>query len=56
MPRLTAEQWRVIAKSLRFVGDICDEKKTQPILDVIGEQGEKAALAPTPEEPTRENH
>ena len=36
MPELTAEQWRVIAKALRFVGDVCEEPAAQPILDIIG--------------------
>ena len=48
MPELTAEQWRIIAKALRFVRDVCEEPAAQPILDVIGEHGEKVADAASP--------
>ena len=41
MPQLTASQWRVVAKALRFARDICEEAEAQPILDIIGEEGEK---------------
>ena len=54
MPQLTATQWRVIARVLRFARDVCEEAGAQPILDIIGEQGEKAVPAPAPKEPTRE--
>jgi hypothetical protein len=52
--RLLAKQWRIIAKALRFARDLCEEPEAQPILDIIGEHGEKAAPAPTEEESTSE--
>ena len=41
--QLLAKHWRIIAKALRFVRDFCDEKGAQEVLNIIGEEGEKAA-------------
>ncbi len=40
---LTREQWRIIAKTLKFVRDMCGEPSADEILEVIGTEGEKAA-------------
>ncbi len=43
MPQLLARHWRIIAKALRFVRRVCEDKSAQEVLDLIGEEGEKAA-------------
>ena len=40
---LTPKQWRIIAKALKFVRDMCGEPNADEILEVIGTEGEKAA-------------
>ncbi len=41
--QLTEEQWRIIAKALAFVRDMCGETRAEEILELIGKEGEKAA-------------
>ena len=44
MIQLTEAQWRIIAKAIAFVDDVCGEARAKPILELIGPEGETAAL------------
>jgi hypothetical protein len=41
---LTREDWELIAHALGFLRDFAHEDEAQPILDLIGDQGEIAAV------------